>query len=153
MSRRLLGVIVVIVAAIGFLVVKGLGDATTYFRNVDEAVAARGELGTRRFRLQGTVVEGSLVRGPGGDEFEVAYNCSTVRVRHTGPQAPERFDEGIPVVLEGRFAERSALYRSDTIIVKHTSEYATEKRDRLDRAAEESGSEACPTSNAAAASR
>lgn len=150
MSRRLLVVIAVIVAAMGFLVVKGLGDATTYFKNVDEAVAERDELGTRRFRLQGTVVEGSLERGPGGDEFDVTYRCATVRVRHTGPQAPERFDEGIPVVLEGSFVARSAVYRSDTISVKHTSEYRTEKSDRLAMAAEESESQDCPASSSAA---
>ena len=58
-SRRwvALGVLVVLAAAAGFLVSKALGGATDYFYQVDEAVAQRPQLGTRRFRIQGTVTD------------------------------------------------------------------------------------------------
>jgi cytochrome c-type biogenesis protein CcmE len=150
-TPRLWGVVFVVLAALGFLVFKGLGDATTFFKNADEAVAQRDELGTKRFRLQGTVVAGSLDKRADGTTFEVEYHCAVVEVRHTGGQAPPQFDENIPVVLEGHFAAGSDVYRSDRIIVKHTAEYRTKEKDRLALADQESRSTNCPTTPAPAA--
>jgi cytochrome c-type biogenesis protein CcmE len=120
----------VICGALAFLVLQGLGNATTYFYNADEAVAQRPELGADRFRLQGTVVPGSV--RPTGEEvaFQVTFACATVDVRHQG-SPPELFTDGIPVVLEGHFAGAGATYASDRILVKHTTEYRTEEADRL----------------------
>ena len=50
----------VVVGALAFLVMRGLGNATMYFRTADEAVAQRQALGTRRFRIEGTVVPGTV---------------------------------------------------------------------------------------------
>lgn len=136
MNRRLGVVLVLILGAIGFLLYKGLGDATTYFRNADEAIRDRDELGTRRFRLQGTVVPGS-VRATGADvDFTVEYRCQRVQVHHTGSR-PELFKPSIPVVLEGRFGRGSDVFESDRIIVRHTDDYRTEQEERLERAYEE----------------
>jgi cytochrome c-type biogenesis protein CcmE len=139
-SRLRLGIVIaVICGALSFLVLQGLGEATTYFRNADEAVAQRDDLGTRRFRLQGTVVPGSVRQA--GDEvgFDVEYHCAVVGVRHRG-SPPELFADGIPVVLEGAFAGDGDTFASDRILVRHTSEYRTEEADRLALAAKE----ACP---------
>src|SRR5688500_463466 len=133
MKLRLALVLALGAGAAAFLLVKGLGDATVFFRNADEAVADRDELGTKRFRLQGTV--GDAI-GTAGDavRFDVEFHCVTVQVRHEG-DPPELFKPGIPVVLEGHFAKPpSDIYESDRIFVKHTSEYRT---DRLEKAEEE----------------
>lgn len=130
-NRLRLGLVLAAVAgAIAFLLLQGLGSATTYFRNADEAVAEREALGTDRFRLQGTVVEGSRRQVGESVEFQVAYDCAFVPVRHEG-DPPELFKEGIPVVLEGSYAASSDTYQSDRIIVRHTSEYRTEESERL----------------------
>ena len=136
MRLRLVLVLALVAGAVAFLLVKGLGDATVFFRNADEAVADRDDLGTKRFRLQGTV--GERV-GTAGDavRFEVEYRCVSVQVVHEG-DPPELFKPGIPVVLEGSFeAPPSDVYRSDRIFVKHTSEYREEEADRLQKAEEE----------------
>jgi cytochrome c-type biogenesis protein CcmE len=144
-SRLRLGlVIAVICGALAFLVLQGLGNATTYYRYPDEALAEHEDLGTRRFRLQGIVVPGSI-RSDGPDVvFEVERDCVSVPVRHRGVR-PQLFGEGIPVVLEGGFAaaagEAAPRYDSDRIIVRHTEEYRTEEsqeaeateRERCDR--------------------
>src|SRR3712207_1095134 len=63
-SRLRLGIVIALVCgAIAFLLVQGLGNATTYFRNADEALADRDDLGTSRFRLQGTVVDAPRSEG------------------------------------------------------------------------------------------
>lgn len=137
-SRRLrIGLVLALVAgAAAFLLVKGLGDATTYFKNADEAVAGRDDLGTKRFRLQGTVVPDSVHERGDVVTFDVEFRCALVHVRHEG-DPPELFKPGIPVVLEGSFAEDGDVYESDRILVRHTSEYRVEEADRLALAEQE----------------
>ncbi|HEX4905603.1 MAG TPA: cytochrome c maturation protein CcmE [Acidimicrobiales bacterium] len=139
--RLRLGIVLALVAgAAAFLLVKGLGDATVFFKNADEAVADRDDLGTKRFRLQGTVVPDSVETAGDAVEFDVEFHCDVVHVRHEG-DPPELFKPGIPVVLEGHFAAPpSDVYESDKIFVRHTSEYRVEEKDRLELAE----AEACP---------
>ena len=119
---------VVVLAALGFLVFQGLGNATLYFRTADEAVAQRSQLGDRRFRIEGDVVDGS-VRQEGNDvSFTLTSKSVEVPVRHRG-DPPELFRPGIPVVLEGRF--QGDHFTSDRILVKHSETYVAENPDRL----------------------
>lgn len=141
MKLRLIIVLALLAGAVAFLLVKGLGDATTYFRNVDEAVADRDDLGTRRFRVQGTVVAGSVAQVDDAVEFDIEFHCETLHVTHDG-DPPELFKPGIPVVLEGSYAAPpSDVYESDRIIINHTNEYRVEEEDRLELAEQEA--EAC----------
>ena len=138
--RRLaLAVVGVLVLALGFLVYKGLSDATVYFRNADEAVAERASLGDRRFRLQGTVVDDAVETGDGVN-FDVTYNGVEVAVHHVG-DPPELFKPGIPVVLEGRWdAGGGDFFASDRMFIKHDATY--ESKDDYDeriREAEQGG--------------
>lgn len=140
MKLRLVVVLALLAGAVAFLLVKGLGDATVFFKNADEAVEARDDLGTKRFRLQGTVVDGSVDQVGDFVEFDVEFHCKTVHVRHDG-DPPELFKPGIPVVLEGHYAAPpSDVYDSDKIFVRHTSDYRTDESERL----EEAETEACP---------
>ncbi len=131
-SRRRLWVAgVVIAAALAFLVSRGLGDATVYFKTADEALAQRDGLGDRRFRLEGAVVPGSVQPAGNGVEFEVrGTSGGTVDVVHQG-DPPELFQPDIPVVLEGRW--EGDHYASDRIMVKHSSEYRAENPERVGR--------------------
>jgi cytochrome c-type biogenesis protein CcmE len=127
-----LAVLAIVVLGLGALVYKGLNDATLYFRNADEAVAQRDDLGTKRFRLQGTVVgeptyDGDEVR------FDVAYNDVEVTVQHTGTP-PEMFRPGIPVVLEGHWSGQ--VFASDRMLIKHDESYESKDdyQQRIDDA-------------------
>ncbi|HUP85325.1 MAG TPA: cytochrome c maturation protein CcmE [Acidimicrobiales bacterium] len=126
---RVAAVLVVIAAAIGFLVFKGLGDATVYFRTADEAVAEKSELGDHRFRVEGAVVTDSVHETDGGVRFDIISAGVVVPVLHRG-DPPELFKPGIPVVLEGHWD--GDVYASDRIMVKHTSEYREKNPDRVD---------------------
>lgn len=126
--RRLWLAGIVVLAALGFLVFQGLGNATLYFRTADEAVAQRNELGDRRFRIEGDVVDGS-VRQTGNDvTFTLTSKSVEVPVRHKG-DPPELFRPGIPVVLEGRF--QGDHFSSDRILVKHSETYVAENPERV----------------------
>jgi cytochrome c-type biogenesis protein CcmE len=141
-SRLRLGIVfAVVLGAMVFLLVQGLDNATSFYRNADEAVAMRDQLGTKRFRLQGVVVPGSIKEVGDDVTFGVEYNCVTVPVHHTGTRPPTLFKNGIPVVLEGAFAKGADTFESDSIIVRHTSEYRTKESQK----AEATEKERCST--------
>jgi cytochrome c-type biogenesis protein CcmE len=134
-------VVAVLVVVLGFLVYKGLNNATVYFRNADEAVAERDSLGDRRFRLQGSVVD-DAVETDDGVNFDVTFNGVEVAVRHVG-DPPELFRPGVPVVLEGRWDPAGGdFFASDRMFIKHDATYESKDDydDRL-REAEEGGDE------------
>jgi cytochrome c-type biogenesis protein CcmE len=126
---RIVAVVVIVLGAIGFLMFKGLGDATVYFKTADEAVAEKDELGDRRFRVEGAVVTDSVRQVGDNVEFEIISAGEVVPVVHQG-DPPELFKPGIPVVLEGRWD--GDVYASDRIMVKHTTEYREQNPDRVD---------------------
>ena len=120
----------VIAGALGFLLFRAVGDATVYFKTADEAVAERAELGSRRFRIEGLVVPGSVREGANEVDFTIrGQRGATVPVVHDG-DVPELFQPDIPVVLEGRF--EGERFVSDRILVKHTNEYKAENPDRVE---------------------
>ena len=126
--RRLVIAGVVVLAALGFLVIRGLGNATLYFRTADEAVAQREQLGDRRFRIEGSVVGGTVQAAGDATTFDIESKAVRVHVRHSG-DPPELFKPGIPVVLEGRF--EGDAFVSDRIMVKHTEDYIAKNPERV----------------------
>jgi len=136
-SRRFAVVLAVVLGAMAFLVVQGLGNATTFYRNADEAVAKRASLGTHRFRLQGVVVPGSIKDNGNALDFTVEFHCATVPVHHSGTQ-PALLKDGIPVVLEGAFVAGSAkTFDSDRILIRHTEQYRTKASENAEVTAKE----------------
>jgi cytochrome c-type biogenesis protein CcmE len=130
-SRRwvALAVLALLGVALVFIVIQARG-ATLYFKNVDEAVAQRQDLGTRRFRLQGTVVSKPREMN-NAMVFRVAYNGEAITVRHTGAE-PALFKPGLPVVAEGHWNTAGTRFDSDRLLVKHTEVYTKDNPDRLD---------------------
>lgn len=127
---RFVAAAAIVLAALGFLIVKGLGNATLYFKTADEAVAQHDQLGTRRFRIEG-VVTGPPAKQADGLHFFIENNSRTVAVVHTGDE-PAMFQANIPVVLEGHFAAGAEpVYLSDRILVKHTANYTERHADRV----------------------
>ena len=126
--RRLWVAGVVVLAALAFLVFQGLDNATVYFRTADEAVAQRNELGDRRFRIEGDVVDGSVRQDGNNVSFTLTSKSVEVPVVHKG-DPPELFRPGIPVVLEGRFQDDH--FSSDRMLVKHSETYVAENPERV----------------------
>jgi cytochrome c-type biogenesis protein CcmE len=125
--RRQVVAALVILAALGFLAAEGLSNATIYFKTADQAVADRAQLGTRQFRIEGTVGQqisqvGQTVR------FTITANGVTVPIVDTG-SPPQLFKTGIPVVLEGHW--QGGYYASDQIMVKHTASYVEAHPNRV----------------------
>jgi cytochrome c-type biogenesis protein CcmE len=118
--------------AIAAILVQARG-ASLYFKNADEAVAERDELGDTRFRLQGTVV-GEVTEDGAATVFTVQYNQVDVKIRHTGSE-PALFESGVPVVAEGSWNAAGTEFKSDRLLVKHDEDYEDydeENPERLD---------------------
>lgn len=123
--------IAVVVVALGVVAWKGLSDASLYFRTADEAVAERDELGDRRFRIEGTVVDGSIETDGNVVTFAIEANGVEAEIRHLG-DPPDLFQPGIPVVLEGRWSAEDVWFDSDRMLVRHTETYIEDNEDRVD---------------------
>jgi cytochrome c-type biogenesis protein CcmE len=130
-------VVALLVGAIGFVISRALTDATQFYVTADEAVARRDELGTRSFRLEGTVVEATTVKTADGVDFRVASKGVEVAVHHRG-DPPQLFQACIPVVVEGRW--QGDAFASTAIIVAHDEQYEEENSDRM-REARQAGAE------------
>jgi len=128
---RLAVVGVVLVGALAFLLVEGLGNALDYYDTVPQALAHRTTIGTSQFRLEGVVIRGSVERTTEGATFAVSdsgrMHGKVVEVRNVGTP-PSLFEPGIPVIVVGHFAAgdppgADALFLSNAIMVKHSADY------------------------------
>jgi cytochrome c-type biogenesis protein CcmE len=130
-----IGVLVVLVAAIGFVISRALTDATQFYRTVDEAVAQQADLAGRTFRMEGTVVPGSREDSATGVTFRLMNNGAQVTVHHQG-DPPQLFQACIPVVVEGRWtgAGPEATFASSAIIVAHDANYEEKNSARIQEA-------------------
>lgn len=122
---------VILAAAVGFLLYKGLTSAVVYFKTADEAVASRGSLGNSTFQLEGTVVPCSVRKiGPDAYDFTVASGRARVPVENAGVP-PQLFRANDAVVLVGHFVGAGNLFSSNQILVKHSNSYVAAHPDRV----------------------
>jgi cytochrome c-type biogenesis protein CcmE len=115
-------------AALGYLLYQGLGSATQYYLTADQALAKQASLGTQRFNLEGTVVQGTIAQKGATVDFVVENAGVRIPVVSTG-SPPQLFQSCIPVVLQGHF--QGSVYASDLIEVKHSSTYVASHPGRV----------------------
>lgn len=145
-----IALVVLIAAAIVWVLLRALTDSTLLIYNADEAVEQRTELADSRFRLQGSPIGNTIdvtEAGEAGVGFTVNFEGELVDVIHIGAPA-ELFQSGVPVVLEGTWRQGDVgfdhgandgwYYVSDDMVVKHDNDYRLENEDRL-KEAEEGG--------------
>ncbi len=121
---RLVVVGVLLVGAIGFLLVEGLGSSLDFYDTIPQALHDRAELAGKTFRLDGVVVPGTIHRVPGGIDFDIeGGGIREPVVAHALPS--QIFQPGIAVVLVGHFSGNH--FWSDEIMEKHSSTYTPVK--------------------------
>jgi len=154
--RKIVPAVIAIAAAATIVVlVVNLLNGSLFFYDAKEAVVRRPELGTDRFTLLGSPIEGTITKGFQGDEtvvaFSVAFDGVDVDVVHFG-DPPDLFKAGVPVVLDGAWAHEPASvdgftgnetdgwhFASDRMRVKHDNDYKnkSEYDSRVDKANQE----------------
>ena len=125
--RRQVAVALVVLGAAGFLVYRGLTNATEYFRTTAQAVADKGQLGTTNFRIEGTV-ENDIHTVNGETAFTIFADKVGVNVV-SSDEPSQLFKAGVPVVLDGHW--QGSIYAANQIEIKHTASYVAAHPNRL----------------------
>ncbi len=129
---RLIVVFAVLIGAVVFLLVEGLGSSLDYFDTVDQALAHKATVGTTTIRLEGTVVPGTIRRTGTGADFVMSGGGHKTVVVHNIGSPPQLFQTDIPVVVDGHFASASStVFLSDQIEVKHSATYVAAHPTRV----------------------
>jgi len=118
----------VLVGALVFLVVKGLGSALNFYLPANQAVAQKASLGTSTFNLEGLVEPDSVHATRHGVDFVLGAGSTRVQVDNTS-SPPQLFQVDIPVIAVGHFS--GSTFDSDMILVKHSSSYIAAHPDRV----------------------
>jgi cytochrome c-type biogenesis protein CcmE len=138
---RVVVCVAVVVAALGWIAVRGLTGSFVYYLSPTEVAGQQHQAAAgQRVRLGGYVVPGS-VHGASNDlTFTVTDGRTSMQVVSTGA-VPELFRAGQGVVLEGAL-EGDGRFHSDTLLVKHDGTYrppapgaSAPSRAELDRGA------------------
>jgi len=135
------------------LVFSGGKDAVAYSYSVDEVKAKAGELGDRQLRVQGGLVEGTLVRRDSPCEYrfmirklekdgKLDKNGQALEVRYPLCVVPDTFRDkaGVEVTAEGRLAADGHL-QATKIFAKCPSKYDPSTHEMSDKKAQRAGSE------------
>ena len=135
MRWGLLGALLALMGGILTLVFSGGKDAVAYSYSVDEVKAKAAELGDRQLRVQGGLVEGTLVRRDSPCEYrflirklekdgKLDKSGQALEVRYPLCVVPDTFrdKEGVEVTAEGRMAADGHLQASK-IFAKCPSKY------------------------------
>ena len=127
-TARYVAVGIVLVGALAFLLVKGLGSALNFYIPVDQAVAQKATLGDKTINLEGVVAPGSIHSTTDGVNFIVTSGAVHLAVHNTS-SPPELFQGDIPVIAVGHF--QGDTFVSDQILVKHSSTYIAQHPARV----------------------
>jgi cytochrome c-type biogenesis protein CcmE len=129
---RSIGVIAVLVIAIGALLSQGLLHSLNYFETINQAMSSRVKLGTQTFRLEGVVVSHTIDRTSSGAKFEMRGGRGEDVFVNAHGLLPQLFQADIPVVVEGHFlSETSNDFYATQILVKHTASYIAQHPNRV----------------------
>jgi cytochrome c-type biogenesis protein CcmE len=125
-ARTLIAGILVIVAALGFLVYQGLANSLVYYITPSQLLAKGAAADGQHFRLGGQVVPGTvhIDRTMSTVRFVMRDPKGTIRVTSQGIPPP-LFRAGMGVVVEGTWT--GALFRATDMLVKHCSTYRAPK--------------------------
>lgn len=111
------GVIALVVA----ITVAGLNENLTYYLYPNEAESQRADFPDgERFRLAGTVVDGSLTTDGEDLTFEVTDGSATIPVVLVNTPPP-LFNEEVPVLLEGYWS--GEVFVSEDALIRHDENY------------------------------
>ncbi|MDZ7333691.1 MAG: cytochrome c maturation protein CcmE [candidate division KSB1 bacterium] len=126
MNKKLLigGLIIFIVVV--YLFWSGMKDSSVYFLTVDEFFAQAHQLEGKGTRINGEVVPGSIQWDAPRLllSFQLTDGNKVLNVQHKGV-APDTFQEGLSVVVEGKY--ENGTFNATQIMTKCPSKYEAKR--------------------------
>lgn len=111
-----------VVALVVVVMVSSLSDGVTYYLYPDEAIELRDDFPDgRRFRLAGTVTEGSVTEDGPVTSFMVTDGLAEIPVDLEG-RVPPLFTDGVPILVEGTWA--GDRFSADEAVIRHDENYS-----------------------------
>src|SRR5437868_8137655 len=119
--------IVIIVLSLGYLAYTGVEESKSYYVTISELHkdAAQGDkVYSKRLRVAGNVVPGSIKRQGSRVEFSLSENDQLLTVIYHGSEAPpDTFKDNAQALAEGSLG-RDGIFQAKHLQAKCTSKYA-----------------------------
>lgn len=120
---------VVIVGVVAYLMFTGLDEHSIYYLEVTELLENPAKFDSKGTRLSGNVVEDSVLKDTMNTKllkFRIEDSLgASMPVEYAGV-VPDAFEEGVTVILEGRYDIENKLFMAKTLMAKCPSKYETE---------------------------
>src|SRR5438270_5708551 len=114
----------VIVLSLGYLAFTGVEESKSYYVTISELRQMGDSAYSKRLRVAGNVVPGSIQRQGTKVQFELVEQGKTVAVSYTGSEAPpDTFVDNAQALAEGEFG-RDGVFHAKKLQAKCASKYA-----------------------------
>src|ERR1700746_4173696 len=114
----------VILVSLGYLAYTGVEDSKSYYVTIKELHGLGDSAYTKRLRVAGNVVPGSIKRSGTRVDFLLKENELTLPVSYTGTEAPpDTFKDDSQALADGKFAS-DGVFRAKQLQAKCASKYA-----------------------------
>jgi cytochrome c-type biogenesis protein CcmE len=120
--------IVVIVLALGYLAYTGVQESKSYYVTIKELRGMGDGAYTKRLRVAGNVLPGSIKRSGTNVNFELTENDQVLNVVYAGTEPPpDTFKDNAQALAEGSFG-RDGVLHAKQIQAKCASKYAPQQQ-------------------------
>ena len=116
--------IAVILISLGYLAWTGVQDSKSYYVTIKELRGMDDSVHSKRLRVAGNVVPGSIKRLGSHVEFQLKEDDLTLPVVYSGSEAPpDTFKDDAQAMAEGSFG-RDGVFHAKQLQAKCASKYA-----------------------------
>ena len=116
--------IVVILLTLSYLAYTGVEESKSYYVTISELRGMGDSAHTKRLRVAGTVVPGSIKRQGTSVEFSLQENDKSLPVVYRGTEAPpDTFKDDSQALVEGEFGQ-DGVFHAKQLQAKCASKYA-----------------------------
>ena len=121
---RIRAAIVVIVLSLGYLAYTGVEESKSYYVTIKELQGMGDGAYSKRLRVAGNVVSGSIKRSGTRVDFMLKEQDRTLAVSYTGTEAPpDTFKDDSQALADGSFG-RDGVFHAKQLQAKCASKYA-----------------------------
>jgi cytochrome c-type biogenesis protein CcmE len=120
-------VTVLILISLGYLAYTGVQDSKSYYVTIKELNKMGDEAYSKRLRVAGNVVPGSIRRSGTRVDFVLKEQDETLPVSYTGTEAPpDTFKDDSQALADGSFG-RDGVFHAKQLQAKCASKYAPQQ--------------------------
>jgi cytochrome c-type biogenesis protein CcmE len=120
--------IVVIVLALGYLAYTGVQESKSYYVTIKELHGMGDGAYSKRLRVAGNVLPGSIKRSGTNVNFALSENDQVLNVVYNGTEPPpDTFKDNAQALAEGKFG-RDGVFYAKQIQAKCASKYAPQQQ-------------------------